>query len=232
MAATVTTDVVAITIMVAVGYKLGLGTYVPQFGDISPGVGVVAGVLIFFALVVCRAWDPRVIGQGSEEFSRVIRAVVTSAVALGLLGLGMQALAPRPWVFGLMPMGGVLAIVFRLALRSHLHKLRARGRCALPVLAVGAIESVSDLIDRTRRDTNRGWTVTGVCTPTGAPPDGESGILGVPVLGDLDSVADVAGSNRHRVVAVCPTPAGPRAACTTSRGTWKVPPPRWSSTRA
>jgi exopolysaccharide biosynthesis polyprenyl glycosylphosphotransferase len=206
VAATVTTDVVAIAIMVAVGYKLGLGTYVPQFGDISPGVGIVAGVLMFFALVVCRAWDPRVIGQGSEEFSRVIRAVVTSAVALGLLGLGMQALAPRPWVFGLMPMGGALAIVFRLALRSHLHKLRARGRCALPVLAVGAIESVSDLIDRTRRDTKRGWTITGACTPTGTPPDGESGILGVPVLGDLDSVADVARSNQHRVVAVCPTP--------------------------
>jgi exopolysaccharide biosynthesis polyprenyl glycosylphosphotransferase len=205
-AATVATDVLAITIMVLLGYQLGLGTSVPQFGDISPGVGIVAGLLMLFALLVCRAWDPRVIGQGSEEFSRVIRAVVTSAVTLGLLGLGLQALAPRPWVFGLMPLGGVLAIGFRLLLRTRLHTLRRTGRCALPVLAVGTIESVSDLIDRTRRDTKRGWVISGVCTPTGTAPDGGDTILGVPVLGDLDDVPEVAQSARHRVVAVCPTP--------------------------
>ena len=193
--------------MVLIGYQLGLGTTVPQFGDVSPGVGIVAGAMMLCALLVCRAWDPRVIGQGSEEFSRLIRAVVTSAVGLGLLGLGAQALAPRPWVFGLMPMGGVIAICFRLVLRSRLHRLRDRGRCALPVLAVGTTEAVSDLIDRTRRDTKRGWVISGVCTPTGtADPEGDGSILGVPVMGDLDSVAEVARSGGHRVVAVCPTP--------------------------
>ena len=205
-AAAFATDCIAITIMVLVGYQLGLGTYVPQFGDISPGVGIVAGALMLVVLLACRAWDPRVIGQGAEEFSRVLRAVVTSAVGLGLLGLGLQALAPRPWVFGLMPMGGMLAIGFRLLLRARLYRLRRQGRCALPVLAVGAAEPVADLIDRTRRDTKRGWVVAGVCTPTGAAPDGSAKLLGVPVLGDLDSVPDVARSGRHRVVAVCPSP--------------------------
>ena len=206
MALTIGADLIAITIMVVVGYELGLGTYVPQFGEVSPGVGVVAGALMLLALVACRAWDPRVIGQGSDEFSRVIRGVVTSAVALGLLGLGLQALAPRPWVFGLMPMGGVLAIGFRLVLRGQLHRLRNEGRCALPVLAVGAVDSVIQLIDRTRRDTKRGWVIAGACTPTGAAPAGADGILGVPVLGDLDAVAEVARAGRHRVVAVCPSP--------------------------
>ena len=205
-AVTVAADLCAITIMVVVGHVLGFGTSIPQFGDVSPGVGVVAGLLMVLALLACRAWDSRVIGQGAEEFSRVIRAVVTSAVAMGLLGLGLQALAPRPWVFGLMPMGGVLAIVFRLIVRGRLHRLRDAGRCALPVLAVGAVESVSRLIDRTRRDTKRGWVIAGVCTPTGAAPDGSDRILGVPVLGDLDSVAEVARTGQHRVVAVCPSP--------------------------
>jgi exopolysaccharide biosynthesis polyprenyl glycosylphosphotransferase len=76
----------------------------------------------------------------------------------------------------------------------------------LPVLAVGAVETVSQLIDRTRRDTKRGWVIAGVCTPTGSAPAGTDGILGVPVLGDLDSVAEVARAGRHRVVAVCPSP--------------------------
>ena len=204
--AAIGTDCLAIVIAVIVGYELGLGTNIPELGDVSPGVGVVAGALMLFALVVTRAWDQRILGHGSEEFSRLIRAVVTSAVTLGLLGLALEATAPRPWVFGLMPMAGVLAAGGRLALRLWLYHLRKQRRCTLPVLAVGTIEAVTDLINRTRRDTNRGWTVSGVCTPTGAATHGADGIMGVPVVGDLDSVADAAREGGHRVVAVCPTP--------------------------
>jgi exopolysaccharide biosynthesis polyprenyl glycosylphosphotransferase len=205
-AATIVCDLVAITIAVLVGHQLGLGTNVPEFGDVSPGVGVVAGTLMVCGLVATRAWDARILGHGSEEFSRLIRAVVTSAVTLGLLGLALEATAPRPWVFGLMPMAGALAAGGRLALRLRLYHLRKQGRCTMPVLAVGTIEAVTDLITRTRRDTNRGWAVSGVCTPTGAGPDGTDSVLGVPVVGDLDGVSDAARDGGHRVVAVCPTP--------------------------
>jgi exopolysaccharide biosynthesis polyprenyl glycosylphosphotransferase len=205
-AAVITSDVLSIVAAVITGYVLGLGNVVPQFGNVAPGVGIVAGILMVAALVITRAWDPRVLGQASEEFSRVLRAVVTSAVVLGLLGLAFQATAPRPWVFGLMPMAGVLSVLGRLASRGRLHALRRDGRCALPVLAVGTIEAVTDLIDRTRRDSRRGWVVTGVCTPTGAARSGADGILGVPVVGDLDNATKVAHEGRHRVVAVCPTP--------------------------
>jgi exopolysaccharide biosynthesis polyprenyl glycosylphosphotransferase len=204
--AAVTTDCVAIVISVVVGYVLGLGSHVPEFGDVAPGVGIVAGTLMVCALLATRAWDPRILGHGSEEFSRLIRAVVTSAVALGLLGLALEALAARPWVFGLMPMAGALAAGGRIVLRLNLYRLRKNGKCTLPVLAVGTVESVTDLICRTRRDTNRGWTVSGVCTPTGAAAHGGSDILGVPVVGDLDGVADAAREGGQRVVAVCPTP--------------------------
>jgi exopolysaccharide biosynthesis polyprenyl glycosylphosphotransferase len=199
-------DVLAIAAGVLLGYLLGLGSWVPQFGEVAPGVGVVAGLLMIGGLLVCRAWDVQILGHGSAEFSRLIRAVVTSAVTLGLLGLAFEALAARPWVFGLMPLAGGLAVLGRLLLRHRLHRLRARGECALPVLAVGTPESVSDLIDRTRRDSGRGWVISGVCTPTGAGPDGQPWILDVPVVGDLDSVGDVVTQDDYRIVAVCPTP--------------------------
>jgi exopolysaccharide biosynthesis polyprenyl glycosylphosphotransferase len=199
-------DLVAITTAVLIGLALGLGTHIPGYGDVSPGVGIVAGLLMVSGLLATRAWDPRILGHGSEEFSRLIRAVVTSAVALGLLGLAVEALAVRPWVFGLMPLGGALAVGGRLVLRLQLYRLRTQGRCTLPVLAVGTVESITDLIKRTRRDSNRGWTVSGACTPTGAASPGTDGILGVPVVGDLDGVADAARIGGHRVVAVCPTP--------------------------
>jgi exopolysaccharide biosynthesis polyprenyl glycosylphosphotransferase len=204
--AAVVSDLLAVTVAVLVGVALGYGSTIPAFGDVSPGVGILSGVLMACGLVASRAWDPRILGHGAEEFSRLIRAVVTSAVVLGLLGLAFQALAARPWVFGLMPLGGALAVGGRLALRLRLYRLRTRGECTVPVLAVGAVESVTELITRTRRDTNRGWAVSGVCTPTGAADRGADHVLGVPVVGDLDSVADAAGTGEHRVVAVCPTP--------------------------
>ena len=203
--AVVVTDVLAVCGVVLLGYVLGLGSYVPQFG-VSPGVGIISGILMIGGLLVSRSWDPQVLGQGSEEFSRLIRAVVISAVALGLLGLAFTATAARPWVFGLIPLGGLVAGMLRLLLRMRIHRLRDRGRCVLPVLAVGPVDAVSDLIDRTRRDRRRGWVVTGVCTPTGTAADGSEAIMGVPVLGDLDAVAEAARSGEHRVVAVSPAP--------------------------
>ena len=204
--ATILSDLLAVVLIVVLGNLLGLGKNLPQFGDVAPGVGVVAGLLLVAGLVISRAWDPHVLGHGAEEFSRVIRAVVTGAVVLGLLGLALQATAPRPWVFGLMPAAGMLAVLFRLLLRTRLYRWRDKGRCALAVLAVGSVDCVTDLIDRTRRDHRRGWVVSGVCTPTGRASDDGTDILGVPVLGDLDAVADVACEGHYRVVAVCPTP--------------------------
>lgn len=206
VAATVVVDISCILIMITIGHVLQLGSTVPWIGEVSSGVGVVAGVLMAGALLVGRAWDPRVLGQGAEEFSRVVRAAVVSAVSLGLLGLALEALAARPWVFGLMPMALALSVAGRLGLRWRLNWLRARGRCALPVLVVGTVEATIELIARTRRDHSRGWVVTGACTPTGGAIGDDGAQLDVPVLGDLDAVAEVARAGRHRIVAVSPTP--------------------------
>ena len=134
---TIVSDVVAIAIVVFIGYLWGFGKDLPKLGDVAPGVGIVAALLMLLGMVVWRAWDPRVLGQGPEEFSRIIKAVGTGAVILGLLGLALQATAARPWVFGLMPAAGILAVVFRLVLRRRLHRLRDKGECALSVLASG-----------------------------------------------------------------------------------------------
>src|SRR6185437_6934668 len=119
-------------------------------------------------------------GSGSEEFSRLIRAFFTASVLLALVGLALQQSATRPWVFGTIPLAGVVAALGRLGLRKILHRRRAAGRCLDPVLVVGNPSSVEDMIVRTRRDTSTGWLVTAACTPTGTGPDGSADIDGVP----------------------------------------------------
>ncbi len=203
----IVSDLLAVTLAVVVGNLLGLGNYLPLFGGtISPSLGIVCGLITVAGLFLTRAWDPRVLGQGSDEFSRALRALVTSAVVVGLGGLALQISAVRPWVFGLIPLSGFLLVVKRLALRKWLHGNRRQGRFVHPMLAVGTVESVADLIRRTRRDPRNGWAVHGVCTPTGTGPDGTPHVLEVPVVGDLDAVADVVRSGRHRVVSVGTAP--------------------------
>jgi len=184
-----------------------VGNWAPQYGgQISPALGIVVSALTFVCLFITRVWDPRMLGQGSEEFSRLMRAFITSAVLLGLLGLGLQLPAVRPWVFGLLPLAGALSLTGRFALRKWLHRNRSRGRFIHSMLAIGTTESIEDLIRRTRRDQYNGWHVSGACTPTGTGPDDSATILGIPVLGDLDSVAEIVHRGDHRVVSVASTP--------------------------
>jgi hypothetical protein len=164
-------------LVVVIGHLLGLGNY--GFGGlISPQLGLVITALTALSLVMAQAWEPRVLGQGSEEFTRLIRGFVTAAVVLGLAGLALELPALRPWVFGLLPLAGLLSLIGRFSLRKWLHRQRAAGRFAHSMLAVGPVESVEDIIRRTRRDRHNGWIVRAACTPTGTGRDGASEIMG------------------------------------------------------
>ncbi len=196
-------DAVAVAVVVPIGHVLGLGAVAPNFGgNISPWLGVLSAVVAFSCLYLGRTWEARILGQGSEEFSRLVRAMVSAAVVMGLAGLALEVGAVRPWVFGLIPLMGALSLLGRYLLRRGLHRQRTAGRAVHSGLAVGSVESVSDLILRTRREPYNGWAVRAVCTPSGAGPDGAPDVLGVPVVGDLDSVAESVRLGRHRVVSI------------------------------
>ena len=200
---------VAVSDLTAMAVSLGLREWwgqAPALAHLPVALGLLLLALTAAALGLSRAWDSSILGQGSEEFSRLLRALVTVAVVLGLVGLALKLPEVRPWVFGVIPIACVLATGGRLALRKALHNRRRRGGCTHQVLAVGTEEAVADLIVRTRRASHNGWAVTAACTPSGAGTGGGGSILDVPVVGDLDSVAEVAGRGRHRVVSVAQAP--------------------------
>ena len=205
-AGVVVADVLAVAVVAAVGVALELGAAGMRISELHLPIAPVAVALSLASLFLTRAWEPAVLGQGSEEFSRVVRATASSAVTLGLVGLAAVAQAVRPWVFGLIPAAGLASMVGRWLLRRWLHRRRTSGSCVHHVLAVGTAESVVELVDRTRRDVHNGWVVTAACTPSGAGPDGKLTIKGVPVVGDLDAVRGVVGQGLHRVVSVSPAP--------------------------
>ena len=100
----------------------------------------------------------------------------------------------------------LLSFAGRCALDGWLTHLRRGGRAMSTMLAVGDVEGVAALVQRTRRAPGLGWRVIGACTPTGAGPNGAASVNGVPVLGDLDGVAALALAGHADAVAVRPAP--------------------------
>ncbi len=200
--AVVVSDVAIVVATVA----LGIAVARPATVDgqrVLVAAGIAAGVLLLLGLAVVRAWDPRVLHVGSAELRRVYQAVLGSAGALGIAGLGLQIESVRPWVFLLIPGAGYLCLLARYVVRKRLHAERHAGRCMQAVLAVGSVEAVADLVRRTRRDRYFGWDVVGACVPSGTTI---AAVEDVPVLGDLDAAAGIAERGAHRVVAVAPAP--------------------------
>src|SRR5262249_12725136 len=136
---------------------------------------------------------------------RLGKAVGAAAVLLGLAALAFDVGHFRPWVFGVLPVTGLALAAARLALRGALHGERANDRCMHPVLAAGSVDEISALINRTRRERHYGWEVTGVCLPDDPGPR-PALIEGVPVLGALADVSELARRGGYRIVAVMPDP--------------------------
>jgi exopolysaccharide biosynthesis polyprenyl glycosylphosphotransferase len=199
----ITSDLISIAAVVPIGILLHLGTYDLNLGAaVSPWLPLLCGLLTVCCLALARAWEAPVLGQGSEEFSRLVRAVVSSAVLVGMAGLAFAVPSVRPWALGLIPLMGVLCMIGRYSLRRWLHAQRVAGLCLHSALVVGSVESVTDLINRTRRDRHNGWSVDAACTPGGTGADGAPDIAGVPVVGDLDAVAEVVRRGGYHVVAI------------------------------
>jgi len=196
-------DSLIMVVVLAFGVWVGFGNTANN-AVLARLIGAGTAVCFVACVVATRAWEPGLLGRGSEEFSRLMRSVASCAVLVGIVGLAFQLSATRPWVFGVIPGMGVLMAFGRYAQRQLLHRRRARGDCMHQVLAVGSAEWVHDLVTRTRRAAHHGWRVTGACTPDGVGLNGDGDVAGVPVVGDLDATVSTVLAGDYRVVAVAP----------------------------
>jgi exopolysaccharide biosynthesis polyprenyl glycosylphosphotransferase len=202
--AVVLTDLLVIAVAIVIGARFTGGGLAAM--HLPGALAAATGIALVAALAATRAWDGRVLGQGAEEFRRLGRAVLGAGIIVGLAGLALQVPHVRPWVFGVLPAVLVVTAPLRYVLRRLLHSRRRHGRCMLPVLAAGSIEEIADLIYRTQREHHNGWRIEAVCTPGGVGVDGTGEISDVPVVGDLDDLAERVRQGGYRVVAVVPDP--------------------------
>ncbi|MGB3438092.1 MAG: sugar transferase [Actinophytocola sp.] len=198
----ITSDIlVTILTAVAIGGLLSVGA-AALFKDLT--LGFLSVVSVVCSLAMNRAWHPTVLGQGAEEYVRLGRGMFAAAAALGLAGLATGVVSTRPWVFVVIPATAVIALLARYLLRQVLHRARYEGECLLPVMAAGGVDTVRDLITRTKAAPHVGWRVAAICTVDGEGDSGSGGmeVDGVSVIGTLDDLSDHVRRGGYRIVAI------------------------------
>ncbi|GGV14559.1 sugar transferase [Actinomadura sp. LOL_016] len=159
-------------------------------------------------LMLCRAYQPRYIGVGYEEFHRVLRAGFIFTAGIAIIAYASKTDVARGYVVMAMPLGTFLAVVARYRLRKWLHRKRWHGKYMRRVVAVGHRTSVEDLIRLLRQKRYHGMDIAAVCLPPAlvTGDDAVAEVEGVPVLGDFGqtaAVADRVGADSVAVLA-CP----------------------------
>jgi exopolysaccharide biosynthesis polyprenyl glycosylphosphotransferase len=160
-------------------------------------------LLWVIAVRVVGGYEMRFLGTGSDEFRRVLNAGVSLTAALALISYALNNELSRVYLVISMPVIVGLDLVARFVLRKRLHRLRAAGQCMSTVVAVGHPQAVDQLISELRREPYHGLHVVAACLAGGSPA---TEVAGVPVVGDLDSVADVVRNIGAGTVAVLSCP--------------------------
>ncbi|NUO99499.1 MAG: sugar transferase, partial [Nonomuraea sp.] len=155
------------------------------------------------AVALNRAYEPRMIGVGSEEFRRVVHAGVALTAATAIGSYVTKTDVARGYVVLALPLVTLLTLILRYRLRRSLNRRRATGACMRRVVAVGHPASIAELVQLFRRERHHGMDVVAACVPRG---DTGAALAGVPVAGDFTDVPLVVDQVRADTVAVLACP--------------------------
>ena len=205
-------DLAAIAVAEVVAQLVRFDAVVDPYATVEPGMLLALPAIWLGAMLVFRAYESRFLGLGSEEFDRVLRAATAVLAVVATLSWAFRLEIARGFVVVALPLAAVLTLALRYAARQWLHARRAQGECTQSVLVAGHHAAVLATVTQMSRASYHGMRVAGVCVPRPVPGEPVSALaaelaaLGVPVLGHLDEVADVAARHDMDAVAVLPCP--------------------------
>jgi exopolysaccharide biosynthesis polyprenyl glycosylphosphotransferase len=134
-----------------------------------------------------RAYEPRFLQVGSEEFRRVIDAGVALSLAAALLSYALKAELARGYLLLLVLSATTGTLLTRLVLRKRLHRRRSAGAGWMRrVVVAGHAEAVDGVLRELRRTRWHGYEVVGACLAE----DAAAASLDVPSVHGLDNLVD------------------------------------------
>ncbi|MEP6462987.1 MAG: sugar transferase [Frankiaceae bacterium] len=199
VAVVVLVDFTAILLSCAAAYLVRVGAALPGRRYAAITAALVAAWLC--AMWLSRAYESRYLTLGSEEFKRTCNAALRVIACIATVAYATQLTTGRRFVVIALPLATVVSLLARYAVRKALLQLRREGRCVYRVIAAGSAAGVADLIRSTQRARYAGMKVIGCCIDQHGPMR-ISVIEGVPVMGDLDSIATAVRTSQASTVAI------------------------------
>jgi exopolysaccharide biosynthesis polyprenyl glycosylphosphotransferase len=161
------------------------------------------------ALWLAGGYDARFVGNGSDEFRRVLNAGVGLTATTAICSYAINIELSRGYLVIAVPSVTAFDMMTRFVMRKRLHRRRLVGECMHSVVAVGHAQAVANLITELRRDKYHGLYVVAACV-AGWSADSWSAdgreIAGVPVCGGLDDVTRTVRRFAASTVAVLTCP--------------------------
>ncbi|AMB57561.1 sugar transferase [Microterricola viridarii] len=172
---------------------------------------VVASLVIgawLLTLAVFRTRDPHVVGVGVVEYKRVVNA---SALAFGLLAitfLVLQVDVARGYFVIALPIGLAALVLDRWLWRKWLLHQREFGHYLARAVVIGTREDVSYVIAQIESKSGAAYHVVGVSLQDGTSEYLDVGTQSIPVISDLNGIAEAAELVAADTVIVAGQPDG------------------------
>jgi len=187
--------------------------YLVRFGFAASSAlpsDLVVALALPFAWIVAgaanRAYDARFLGSGTTEFRSLGRTFLAVVATLAFVSYAGGLEIARGFAVLTLPLALVLTAGLRYLTRLRLVQRRRAGQAMERVLLVGRAASLPTLVAAMRRDPAAGLQVVGACLPSDEADDTSLRTalagLGLPVLGGLDDVRDIAALHATDSVAV------------------------------
>jgi exopolysaccharide biosynthesis polyprenyl glycosylphosphotransferase len=153
----------------------------------------VAAVVWVGAVLICRGYEARRLGDGPEEFQSLLRAAFGVIAGLGVVAYSFQVLLPRRLVLLAIPLIALLCVVNRHLARKDLHSRRYDGQAMRRTLIVGEPTAVREVVADLESVKHHGYEIVGACVPVPGPEIAEN--LDLNVLGGVSEVPQVVVDN-------------------------------------
>jgi len=161
-------------------------------------------------LTLNRAYEPRHLFVGTDEYARVFRSGLALTAGLAIISFTFNLRLARGYIVIAIPLALAVSLAVRYVYRQQLHRRWARGTQLHRVILVGHERAVADMTRRLSRERHHGLDVIGACLPPGRIRDGFT--LGLPpIFGAFDGVAAAVTRAEADTVVVlsCPEIDGP-----------------------
>lgn len=144
-------------------------------------------VVWMVALALVDSRSDRVIGTGTAEYTRLVRASFGVFGAIAIVAFLTRVDVARGYLLISLPVGVLLLLFTRWLWRQWLVAQRQMGRYSARVLLVGSRQSVAQIARELARTPTAGYQVVGACVPSGKVAELIPGTE-IPIMGSVNAV--------------------------------------------